>query len=110
MAFFNNGFFFYNFRQTNITNIVSVSAEVVPKEGGKDGNNKNDKKFYKNAKTIAKMKLYAKPTPQENARCKVCFKKFQPQEFFRLCTICERKVCEDCSASYANKEPEVGCE
>ena len=53
------------------------------------------------------MKLYAKPTPQENARCKVCFKKFQPQEFFRLCTICERKVCEDCSASYTNKEPEV---
>ena len=59
---------------------------------------------------FSKMKqLYAKPTVEENARCKVCFKKFQNQEFFRLCTICERKVCEDCSASYANKEPEVYC-
>ena len=60
----------------------------------------------KEAKSLSSMKAYAIPSPQENARCKVCFRKFQAQEFFKLCTICERKVCEDCSA-YATKEPEV---
>ena len=48
----------------------------------------------------SKIKQYAKPTAEENARCKVCFKKFQDGEFFKLCSTCERKVCDDCSASY----------
>jgi hypothetical protein len=57
---------------------------------------------------FANMKIYAQVTAEETARCKVCFKKFQAEEFFRLCTICKQKVCEDCSASYStNKEPEV---
>ena len=50
------------------------------------------------------MKQYAKPTAEENARCKVCFKKFQDAEFFKLCCSCERKVCEDCSASYGQRD------
>ena len=50
------------------------------------------------------MKQYAKPTAEENARCKVCFKKFGDAEFFKLCCSCERKVCEDCSASYGQRD------
>ena len=56
---------------------------------------------------IAKIKQYATPTAQENARCKVCFKKFGDGEFFKLCCSCKGKVCEDCSASYGPKEAEV---
>ena len=56
---------------------------------------------------IAKIKQYATPTAQENARCKVCFKKFGDGEFFKLCCSCKGKVCEDCSTSYGPKEAEV---
>ena len=52
---------------------------------------------------LEKIKQYAQPTAEENARCKVCFKKFQDGEFFKLCCSCERKVCDDCSASYGQK-------
>ena len=56
----------------------------------------------------AKIKQYAKPTAEENARCKVCFKKLPENEFFKVCCTCKRKVCEDCSATYNNsKEAEV---
>ena len=44
------------------------------------------------------------PTDEENARCKVCFKTFEEKEFFRICSVCIRRVCDDCSASYGKKE------
>ena len=31
----------------------------------------------------------------------VCFKRFEDEnEFFKICSECIRRVCEDCSASY----------
>mgnify|MGYP001494715606 CR=1 FL=1 len=59
--------------------------------------------FSQEVSQATKMKQYAKPTAEENARCKVCFKKFGDGEFFKLCCSCERKVCDDCSASYGHK-------
>ncbi|XP_040569122.1 uncharacterized protein [Lepeophtheirus salmonis] len=38
----------------------------------------------------------------EDNRCKVCFKTLQETEFFRVCTVCIKRVCEDCSATYKN--------
>ncbi len=46
--------------------------------------------------------------PPEDPRCKVCFKQIGDSEYFRVCSGCVRRVCEDCSASYTSKdEPEV---
>ena len=70
------------------------------------------------AKTLATTSSASTPTatsvsapivkPPEDPRCKVCFKNIAVNEFFRVCSGCVRKVCEDCSASYTNKdEPEV---
>lgn len=32
--------------------------------------------------------------------CRVCLKSFKPEEFFKMCSECQQKVCEDC-ASYS---------
>ena len=35
----------------------------------------------------------------------VCFKRFEDEnEYFKICSECSRRVCEDCSASYGNTE------
>ena len=35
----------------------------------------------------------------------VCFKKFEDEnEYFKICSECIRRVCEDCSASYGKDE------
>ena len=44
------------------------------------------------------------PSEEENSRCKICFKTFDKDEFFRICSECIRRVCDDCSASYGKKE------
>lgn len=44
----------------------------------------------------------------DESRCKVCFKVIGDQEFFRVCSVCVKRVCEDCSASYSKEEPVYG--
>ncbi len=46
----------------------------------------------------------AAPEKPIDPRCKVCFKMISDTEFFRICSVCVRKVCDDCSASYNSKD------
>lgn len=44
------------------------------------------------------------PTKEDNSKCKVCVKAFKDDnEYYIICMSCNRRVCEDCSASYGTE-------
>ena len=81
-----------------------------PKRDSLDKENDDSAKTSATSTTTASTAttIVTPPKIPDDPRCKVCFKNIEEKEFFRLCSGCVRKVCEDCSASYTNKdEPEV---
>ena len=81
-----------------------------PKRDSLDKDKVNDDSKTSSTSTTTLTTVVTPPKIPDDPRCKVCFKNIAEKEFFRLCSGCVRKVCEDCSASYTNKdEPEVRC-
>ena len=79
-----------------------------PKRDSLDKENDDSAKMSTTSTASTATTIVTPPKIPDDPRCKVCFKNIEEKEFFRLCSGCVRKVCEDCSASYTNKdEPEV---
>ena len=81
---------------------------LEPKRNSVDNANEDPKPTTSTPPIQVSVPIPAIPKPPEDPRCKVCFKQIGDSEYFRVCSGCVRRVCEDCSASYTSKdEPEV---